>query len=861
MAQVPAVKRPPPTAAKTQNPLFEGGPHGGYETPAQVLAAEVPKGSLGPRLVVHKSGKLLVWLTPSGPKEGLFSVYVSDEGKVSPSKRLASANPAHRSLEVARMVDGSAAAVTVRRNGNREIIELLYLGPQGALRGGPHRVAEIPGSVLWTKMAATKEGGLLLWAERTSELASIHVVPLRPEGPGAASRIVGDVAAWQIAETGSALTLVTTEGRTDRSIVLRQLGARGQVVTAPIQLARSVQGGLDLDVAISQGRIVAAWTARVGIESRLFGTTLDRRGKVLSAAAPLTRPRGEQALVRAVASGESDRVYLVWDEPDPQVGATRQLLVGELLASQARMEPSYRLAVEMGDPLLPAFAASSSGLAILTQAKICGVTALATATCAEELRSRVAIQWTQEEVLSTPLLIDGEKPPAMAWDLTCSGDECDCLVAGDGSPTQVFLARLGGAQLALPALVRQVEPAPRLVSREALSEVPELADLDALSLDGSGNALLSWISYFDPTLPYVTPERPAPDGRRAPVRALLKTVMFEKEQANGEGRFSETVISYRARSLGGVAIQKLQGEGAVVVWAALDNQSPQIFATVVDGEGRKLRQQMLTRHSGEVSDVAAMSVEGGTLIVWVDGREETSQIYGIIVDDQLQVRVPARPLTADAVSPTGLSLAKTKDGVVLVWADSRGGKGHSDIYVLGLDERLARPDPVPHRLLETDEHSHSPELSVYERPDGSSAIMCAWVDSSSSGTADKSRLFWAQLAVNGELIAEPKSSEMDGSVRDFSLSCTGDKCRSLMSVESHDAERPTGALWAAVYDPETGPKGRRILGLRASLTTGVTPVIVGESVFFADLDDSAKTWILHRASIDWFQGSSKPVAP
>jgi hypothetical protein len=268
---------------------------------------------------------------------------------------------------------------------------------------------------------------------------------------------------------------------------------------------------------------------------------------------------------------------------------------------------------------------------------------------------------------------------------------------------------------------------------------------------------------------------------------------------------------------------------------------------------------MLTRHGGEVSDVAALSVEGGTLIVWVDGRDGLSQIYGTIVDHQLRPRVPARPLTSATVSPTGLTLAKTVKGILLAWAESQGGQGQSDIYVLALDPQSTESRYGVRRLLETKEHSHSPELSSYTRADGTSAVMCAWVDTSSEAVsaAAGSRLFWAELTGDGAPIAEPKSSEVNGSVRDFSLACKGDECRSLMTVETQEAGRPKGALWAAVYDSESGPHGRRILGLRASLTTGVTPVIVGDDIFFADVDDSANSWILHRAEIEWSGAASR----
>src|SRR5690606_15492601 len=163
--------------------------------------------------------------------------------------------------------------------------------------------------------------------------------------------------------------------------------------------------------------------------------------------------------------------------------------------------------------------------------------------------------------------------------------------------------------------------APRIRRFEALEPVPELSGLSAVRVgeEDSGHELLTWLSYFDPDQPYVIPSTPAPDGRRAPVRALLSTVAVSPlgDSARSESR----VLSYRARSLGHVSLVSPEAGTGLVAWAAVDGKDPQLFATLVNERGEKARQKMLTRTPGEVSDVAAVRVADGYMIAWVDGRD------------------------------------------------------------------------------------------------------------------------------------------------------------------------------------------------------------------------------------------------
>src|SRR5690606_18735027 len=165
---------------------------------------------------------------------------------------------------------------------------------------------------------------------------------------------------------------------------------------------------------------------------------------------------------------------------------------------------------------------------------------------------------------------------------------------------------------------------PAVLSVETAFETPELSDLAATRL-GSGQ-LLTTLTYFDPSTPYVIPDSPAPDGRFKPVRALLETRWLPADwSAQGEDTPSE-VLSYRARSTAGVAVAG-KPDQALIVWTAVDESEPQVFTTLVDSTGRRKAQKMQTRTRGEIHQVDAVATRNGWMVAWIDERSNRPQTY------------------------------------------------------------------------------------------------------------------------------------------------------------------------------------------------------------------------------------------
>src|SRR5690606_13663252 len=134
---------------------------------------------------------------------------------------------------------------------------------------------------------------------------------------------------------------------------------------------------------------------------------------------------------------------------------------------------------------------------------------------------------------------------------------------------------------------------------------------------------------------------PAPDGKLAPVRALLGVRTLTND---GKSEASK-IVSYRARSTSGISLARLGDERALLAWTALDKGRPEVFATLLDKRGGTVRQKMLTSGAGEVSAVAAASLPRGSVVAWIGDRDGEPRLYAARLDDEL-ARAPEQRLSS-----------------------------------------------------------------------------------------------------------------------------------------------------------------------------------------------------------------------
>ena len=92
-----------------------------------------------------------------------------------------------------------------------------------------------------------------------------------------------------------------------------------------------------------------------------------------------------------------------------------------------------------------------------------------------------------------------------------------------------------------------------------------------------------------------TPE-PRPLSKAAVILLVMLAYSGLSAVAGGyvSARLAPSRPMLHAMILGGIALAPAP-EGALVVWSAIDEKVPQVFATLVDAQGKRLHQAMITR--------------------------------------------------------------------------------------------------------------------------------------------------------------------------------------------------------------------------------------------------------------------------
>lgn len=828
------------TAATSAKPATE--PELKLDTFAKL--ARVPQGSFGPRLHKVGMGWVAVWAAPGGDKPGWYSVHVSRSGEISEPLWLAEVTPGLRQFTLGTVEGGGLGVVAVRGGGKKEVLEVIKLGPEGALLSAPRLVVDSPASILWAEVVPTAQGSLVVWAERDAQVADIYAAVWTSAGIEKAHRVVRDAYSWQLVSREGSVALASLEDEEARRVIVRQLGAQGQTIGAPIVLANHVDGGLDLDMAMTGEHIVVAWSQQDRFERRIHRAVLDASGNVVKSEARLSVPRGDQALVHMTASPTKDEVVIVWEEPLVSQENGRILLVSSFAPGEDDVKPQARLQSTGSDTLLPLVVPTSNGmLAVLSEGSSCSEQASCTSRDLDYLGFLTKLEQNGGFAVALKQGTESSKL-SMAWDLSCVESECFALVADQASPPQVFLAPIAqGGQVKSPWSAESSGSGPRMTTREALVEVPELVAMSGrLSEDGS-SALLNWLSYFDPNQPYTASGELAPDGRSAPVRARLENQVIPRGASTVA---SSQVISYRARSLGGVRLASQSENQGLMVWAALDGDAPQLFATLVDGRGARIRQKMLTKSTGEITDVNAVSVDSGYIVAWVESLGHRAEVWAMTVNDQL-VAGPPHQVSAGASTPLGLSLSRLGAYVSAVWGDSRGGaKGQADLFSALLDASSAAPIERESQLMESDLHSHSPRF--IPGSDASRATL-VWIESDAAADAAgqaSGTLYFADYSRENGLGEAVAVTEVPSTLS-FSAECSLGQCRALVATQDRKAE-----LWGVTWRGKA-VQVHQLLSLRSASASAATPLLLGDSGFYADQDESGTKWLLTRVGIDWDQ--------
>jgi hypothetical protein len=792
--------------------------------PAKVerIFARLSRGTVGPYLARRADGLLALWAGPEGDDFDWFARAFEPSGRpAEEARQVAAVNAVPGLVRLVPFGQGYLAAWSGTDKG-QPILFSLALGRDGRLLAPPQALPQPEAAPLWLEVAPTSSGGLLLWAEPSGALARVLVMELDEAGAPASNptELPGPARAWQAVPSGKGAVALLVDER--RGLRLVQVSERGEVLAS-----REVPGagpvGNDVDLGAEGDRLLYAFTQASPIDDRVFVGVSDLDGNPAGVARPAVPPFGEQRLLHLVAGGGG--AFLVWQDTVQHPGV---LHIGALGPDGIVTGEPVVLPWD-GEAPAPEFSAAG------------GLHALAWA-CVESLDCSEPLLPAQidfdpkklEPKAVNPWFADG-RVPDLAWDLRCGSTGCLGLGAVFGDPSHAYL--LGSERAAGHWLTPAWKPGhsrPRARELAAAFEPLPLSDFDVLASDEG--TLVGWLSYFDPAAPYVTPKEPAPDGRKAPVRAQLWTQWLPGgfQATGGEPLPEPTVISYRARSPGGVSLAPGQRSN-LLVWTAIDSGVPQVFTTLVDAHGKKVAQQMLTRQKGTVLSVTAAAGEKGWVVGWIDDRTGTARPYLALLSDRLARKLPDQRIGADGPETTGIAVSLVGEQVWHVRSETAGGASGA-LTLARLQQRNLKP--ISELVLARDAASYrSPSLV----PGASRPLVIAVRDGQ-----DGSNLVVYSVDPTGAEVETPLLLKAQHAVVSYAAACQSDRCRLVANTESDEAQ-----FVEAFTFSEQGVQGaERVATLVATSSLEIAPVVRRNDAWLYDLSTRGQPRI-SRLKLDW----------
>jgi len=806
--------------------------------------AELPEGTVGPFLGQSAGGRLVVWLEP-GEKGGLFARALDRAGATRGEARRLGAVPGEVGLIAVRSAPGERGDFLVLTSSRGEAgytLAVRRVAVDGSAAGPAVLVVEGASRPLWLDASLLGEGAVVTWAEAADGAARLRSRALDAVGTprGAARELVSRALAWQAAPVAGGLVIGYVEaGKTSGrgTVALLEIGDDGAPRGRPMVVSDSSTAMPDLDLVALGDSVVLAWSDTRGEDPAVFLATVDGSNRVVRPPERASGAVDSEAFVRLVPPLAGGPAYLVWEPLSARPERGRVVHIAPIDAAGRVREARGELAIA-SDTTLPEIVPTYAGLAALTLAPACPraeAPAAASAgrgvlgTCAAPaLPLFVSFDRELGVIGAEPLRLDvpGVALADAAWGLSCVAQGCLTLAALPGVPARVYAVRLEARSNAWLPPAATLPPAlpPRAVGARTLATPAPLADL-ALARVGQGS-LAAWVTYFDPGTPWVVPKTPAPDGRFAPVQALLQVTRADLNPA------SPTTLSIRARSLGGVALAPAEGRAeALVAWTAIDQGRPQVFGTLVGERAQKLAQRMLTAAPGEKSDVAAAWAGDGWVIGWIDERGGDAAPYVAKFDRTLRRVGDERRLTSGRSAASGIALLARDARITAVWADAADAatSGVADLFAVALAAADLAPGATPARLASTPAHSFSPALAASE-----AGVRLAWLEAGDAAAGAPGAVALAELDANARVSGPvARVALAAGAPTGLALAADGARCQIVVGADAGAA----AVLDAFTWEPGGREEPRRLLAL-AGPAGQVVPLAMaaGQVLFGEQLD-------------------------
>ena len=711
---------------------------------------------------------------------------------------------------------GASMLLNVSESDGGYAVEAQQIGDTPGQAGAPTVVGTSDLAIPWADAVSTGTGHVVLWAAGSAE-AAITAQALGPtlNPAGAPSTVAEEVVAWQVVRLGDNPLLGTVHG--DGSVHLLTLETNGKVrQRLEVLPPGSTNPDIDL-VTTGSDRVTLTVSRRSLGESRIM-VAHSTGDKLLTEPALLTQGAGTELSLGLYSDGK--RAFALIHQPNISPGTL------QLVAAEPNQQAREALHIPFHANLeVPLVSVHEEGVDVLYW-DCEGGTPCENPKQPMLLRSSLALV----PISVTPFTSNKIRPD-LVWDLNCQSSQCRASMATfDTRPNAEVPVRFRFINNqnfnSLDTIPSHVGRKQRFASFRSVLTPPELAGLDAVKTS-KGN-LLAWLSYFDPNTPYQLRSKPASDGRKEPLRATLKLRRFSTP-GSGDTPIDKT-ISLRARSRSGVDLAT-NGDEHLLLWSSLQKGQGQVFLTLLDGQGKRRKQRMLTRSRGDVYAVAAAATRDGWWVTWIDDRKQPARAYATLVSKTLVRRSKDMPIPTLSGKKSHRFTATALDTQV------RDGKRFVLLTESSPDARISRVREVSYNA-KSRTWQRGPVISSDKRL----AHAARYARGNQAG-----RIFWAtETKAGNHRLAYAESGEVGlGSVqllpleeiRGLDAHCGPSSCRVLASGLATSVTPGVSSPWLVQAQVSAAPgritvqRTEKIAALEKPLTLSV-PVVQHERTFW-----------------------------
>jgi len=753
-------------------PNFKDSSPAGLEAHALV---GVPEGSIGPFLARRGDVVMGAYIGVSG--EGarrVVSIPLSASGEARSDACVVASVTTDATMLVVRPSGGPkpgfvAAWTYLTERG--EALAVAGIADDGRGRGDATELARTSDDIVWIEVVPTPRGALALWAEQVrGGDASIVAAALGPDGAmrGLPAKVARGVKGWQVVPLpdGVGLALVTAgpleaggagkrgqagklgksasataaregDDRLGSTVLWHKLDADARSVAPPVTIVSGVRMAGDVDAVRAGDQTLFAWTDASQPDAEPVLASIDAAGHLRGPKRAFDG--GSGGTLVGLASGPAGAV-VGWEEPFRRGRSSKRVTLARVDLAATSVDKSAQITLDLQGRGAPEIAGLADGFALLAPAHAC----------------RLNVACDDAPVISTFVRLDPKLAPVQVeplrlgilrdaattgWGLACDqGKACLVLAAGPGGEEhalRVLAVDLAARPLAFrpPTPLPPPPGAPTVSALDTIAAGDPFTDL-ASARFGEGSIVALLASSNDETAKHDD-------------NAAIAVEIFD-----GASPVSPEPVTKRALAVGGVAIATTDRpeDGAAVAWVARDAGDPQVHVTRVDRRGKVTRDVQLTSAKGDAMDVAIAWAGEEWIVAWVDTRDGNGEVYAATLDrDGRNVgrgqRITSAPGDASDVAILALPEAAGPDGrgvVWLAWADPRESPhdGFADIYVAPLRSRDASRAGDEVRVLATAAHSRSPALGAR-----GTDVALGWIEEAPMGAdPTHARTYGAMLA-------------------------------------------------------------------------------------------------------------------